>query len=153
MLALQAPARLSSAAELPPEPTREEYVEAAEPICQSNVHANRKIFKGAKGEVKRGELRKAAGHFFRAANAFNRAIRQLKALPRPPADKSKLGKWLGLLGKESTLVRKIGKALNAEKRHRAESLSVELNRNSNRANNSVLSFGFDYCRIESSRFG
>ena len=30
---------------------------------------------------------------------------------------------------------------------------MDLNRNSNLANNAVLGFGFDYCRIDPSRFG
>lgn len=143
----------SAGAALPAEPTREEYVDAAEPICKTNVKANKQIFKGAKAEVKRGELKKASSHFLKAANAFNRTIVQLAALPQPPADAAKLGTWLGLLRAERDLVRKIGKALAAERKPKAESLSVQLNRNSTKANNAVISFGFDYCRIEPSRFG
>jgi hypothetical protein len=150
VVALLAP---STGATLPAEPTRDEYVDAAEPICRTNVNANKRIFKGAKGEVKRGKLKKASVHFLKAANAFNRTITQLAALPQPPTDAAKLGTWLGLLRTERDFVRKIGKALAAEKKPKAESLSVALNRNSSKANNAVLSFGFDFCRLEPSRFG
>lgn len=132
---------------------REAYVEQAEPICKSNVLANKRIFKGAKGEVKRGELKKASTHFSRAATAFAKTIRQLDAIPKPPADAAKLTTWIGLLKDERDLIKKIGKALAAEKKGKAEAYSVDLNRNSSKANNAVLSFGFDYCRIEPSRFG
>ncbi len=143
----------AAAAALPAEPTRDQYVDAAEPICKSNVQANKRIFKGAEGKVKRGELKQASRHFLRAATAFNKTIRQLAVLPRPPADGAKLKKWLGLLRTERNIIRGIGRALAANKKRRAESRSLELNRNSSKANNSVLAFGFDYCRIEPSRFG
>jgi hypothetical protein len=131
----------------------EEYVERAEPICKRNVEANKRIFKGAKGEVKRGELKKASRHFLRASRAFGRTIRQLARVPRPSQSTAKLGKWLTALRKEKQTVQKIGRALAKGNKRRAESLSLELRRNSNRANNIVLGFGFDYCLIDSSRFG
>jgi len=77
----------------------------------------------------------------------------MEAEPQPPADVAKLGRWFGLLRDEKDYILRIGRALAAEKRGKAESISVQLNRNSTRANNAVLGFGFDYCRIEPSRFG
>jgi hypothetical protein len=131
---------------------RDEYVERAEPICKTNVLANRRIFKGAKTEVKDGELKRASTHFFRAAAAFAKTIQQLEAVPRPADDAARLARWFGLLRDEKVLIEKIGRALAAEQKHKASSYSVDLNRNSIRANNSVLDFGFNYCRIEPSRF-
>lgn len=136
-----------------PSQEREEYVAKAEPICKTNVLANKRIFKGAKAEVKNGELRRASTHFSRAATAFGKTIRQLASIPRPPADAARLEKWLGQLKDEKALIEKIGRALAAEDKRKAEKVSVELNRNTNQANNTVLLFGFEYCRIEQSRFG
>ncbi len=138
----------ASAAQL----TREEYVARVEPICKTNVDANEKIFKGAKEEVKAGELKKGSTHFLRAASALEKTIKQLRAVPQPPADAAKLAKWIGYLKAESALFTKIGKALAGGDKYKAQNLSVKLNRNSNLANNTVLAFGFDYCRIDSSRF-
>lgn len=132
---------------------RDAYVERLEPICKTNVLANKRIFKGAKEEVRAGELKKASTHFFRAATAFGKTIRQLEAVPKPPADEAKLNGWFDLLQIEKRLIEKIGRALKAGNKNQAQTYSVELNRNSSKANNSVLSFGFDYCRIEPSRFG
>lgn len=129
------------------------FVEAAEPICERNVLANKRIFAGAKEEVKEGKLKLASRHFFRAATAFGRTIRELAALPRPSADAARVARWLDILRDEKALVQKIGKALAAGQKRKAQSVAVELNRNSNKANNAVLAFGFDYCRIEPSRFG
>lgn len=142
-------APLASAEEI----SREEFVSRAEPICKTNVEANKRIFKGAKGEVKAGELKKASAHFSRAATAFAKTINQLEAVPQPTADAAKLDQWLGYLRDEKDFIQKIGVALAKEQRHKAESISVKLNRNSTRANNVVLGFGFDYCRIDPARFG
>jgi hypothetical protein len=141
-----------AAAEGEAESTRAEYVTRAEPICKANVLANKRIFKGAKAEVKAGELKRASTHFTRAATAFGSTIRQLAAIPPPPEDAARIGRWLALLRDERSLISRIGKALASGSKHRAESLSVDLNGNSTKANNAVLSFGFDYCRIEPSRF-
>ncbi len=134
-------------------PTPEEYTDLVEPVCKKNVIANKQIFRGTKGKVKRGELRKAARDFFRASRAFGRTIREIAAVPRPAGYETRLGRWLKLLRDERAIIQKIGQALAAGKRAKAESHSVELNRNTNKANNAVLSLGFDYCRLESSRFG
>jgi hypothetical protein len=139
---------LARAAEL----TREEYVARVEPICKRNTESNERIFAGAKEEVKSGQLKTASTHFSRAVVAFDKAIKQLRAVPIPPADEAKLEKWLGYLEVESQYLGRIGKALAAGQKGTAQTLSVRLNRNSNLANNSVLSFGFDYCRINPSRF-
>jgi len=132
--------------------TREEYVARAEPICKANTEANRRIFKGAKDEVKEGKLKRASTHFSRAKSALAKTVSQLDAIPKPTADEAKLDKWIGYLGQERDLLGKIAKALGREDKASAQQLSVRLNRNSNLANNTVLAFGFDYCRIDPSRF-
>lgn len=139
---------LAGAAEL----TRDEYVARVEPICKANTQANARIFKGAKEEVKAGELDKAAKRFKRAVTAFAKTIKQIQAVPQPVEDKAKLTKWIGYLKTEKSFLARIGNALAANDKYKAQSLSVRLNRNSNLANNTVLSFGFDYCRIDPSRF-
>lgn len=135
------------------EMTRDEYSARAEPICKTNVLANKRIFKGAKGEVKAGKLKQASTHFFRAATAFGKTIDQLQKVPQPPADEARLAKWLGLLRDEQKIIEKVGRALAGGDRHKAGSYSVDLNHNSTLANNTVLGFGFDYCRIDPARFG
>jgi hypothetical protein len=148
-VALAAAVPLAGAAEL----SREEYGARVEPICKRNVQANKRIFKGAKQQVKAGKLKPASKHFFRAARAFAKTIRQVAAVPQPSADEARLGKWLAYLRVEKNLIEKVGRALASNDKHRAESYSESLNHNSNKANNTVLGFGFDYCRIDSSRFG
>jgi hypothetical protein len=139
---------MASGAEL----SREEYVARVEPICKANTEANRRIFKGAKEEVKADRLKQASTHFTRATAAFDKTISQLEGVPQPSADAARLGKWTGYLEAESSLLGRIGKALAREDKAKAQTYSVRLNRNSNLANNTVLAFGFTYCKIDPSRF-
>jgi hypothetical protein len=141
-------ASVAGAAEL----SRDEYVGRVEPICKRNTEANRRIFAGAKEEVTGGKLKVAATHFGRAEAALDKTIKQLRAVPQPAADEAKLEKWLGYLEIEAGYLGKIGKALAAGNKAKAQTLSVQLNRNSNLANNAVLAFGFTYCKIDPSRF-
>jgi hypothetical protein len=141
---------LASAAETSTE--REEYVAKVEPICKANVRANQRIFSGVRQEVRAGKLKLASRHFFRAAHAFARTVRKLAAVPRPSADTARLARWFRILGSEKTILERIGRALAAENRYKAGSSLAELTRNSYEANNTVVSFGFHYCRIEPSRF-
>lgn len=139
---------LAAAAEV----TRDEYVRRVEPICKRNTEANKRIFAGAKEEVKAGKLKAAAARFDRAVVALDKTIRQLRAVPKPAADEARLDKWIGYLEVESDYLDRIGKALAKGEEGKAQTLTVRLNRNSNLANNTVLAFGFDYCKLDPSRF-
>jgi hypothetical protein len=145
-------AAVSTAAAIEAEPTREEYVAAAEPICKSNTEANSRILKGVKQQVQKDELVPAGKRFLRAATALGKTVNKIAALPKPSADKVKLDKWIGYLRNEKTLLGGIGQALKAKNKVRAQKLAVKLNDNNNTANNTVISFGFNHCRIESSKF-
>ena len=134
------------------EQTREGYVAQVEPICKSNTKANERILAGAEKKVKEGKLKVAAGQFTQASSAFGKAVKQIKAVPQPVADKAKLAKWLGYLEGETKLLSEIGRALKANQKSKAQTLSIKLTHNGNLANNTVLGFEFNYCLIDSSRF-
>ena len=148
VFAVALPASLATAAEI----SRDEYIARVEPICKKNVDANTRIFKGAKQEVKAGELKKGSKHFLRAATALGKTIKQIEAVPRPTQDEAMLKRWIGLLHSEQSYFQRIGKALASGNKYKAQSLSVKLNRNSNLANNAILALDFEYCRIDPSRF-
>ena len=134
------------------EVTRESYKEAVEPICRANTKANERILKGARGKVKAGKLKSAAGQFFRAATALRETVKELKAVPQPPADEAKLAKWLKTVDEEATLFQKTGKKLKAGDKNGALQMVIRLEHNANVANNQVLGFEFHYCRFEPSKF-
>lgn len=148
-IAVATSASLALAAE---EPTRTEYKAAVEPICKSNAEANEHILAGVRTKVRQGRLGAAGRQFMRAATALEKTLRQLKAVPKPPADAARLTEWLKRVGDEEALLRKIGKALIAKDRHKAETLLVKLYSGARVTNSLVLGFGFHYCRFEPSKY-
>ena len=110
------------------------------------------VLQGVEKKVKQGKLQVAAGQFTQASVAFGKAVKQLKAVPQPVADEAKLTKWLSYLDAETKYLSDIGKALKAGNKGKAQTLSVKLTHNGSLANNTVLSFEFNYCEIKSSRF-
>lgn len=147
-LALLAAVPAALAAETP----KDEYAAKVEPICKANTDANSRILKGVKEQVKSGKLVPAGKRFIRAAAALGTAVGKIAAVPQPSEDAPKLTKWIGYLKHEKTFLQKIGQALKAKDKFHAQKLAVELNKNNNQANNTVISFPFDECRIDSSRF-
>jgi hypothetical protein len=133
-------------------PTEAEYVEATEPICKSNTEANSRILTGVKQQVQAGQLVPAGKRFIRASSALGKTVSQIAQVPKPVEDAAKLTKWIGYLQQEKTYLLQIGQALKSKDKYRAQKLAVQLNRNNNKANNTVISIPFKECRIESSRF-
>jgi hypothetical protein len=132
--------------------TRDEYVARVEPICKSNAQANSRILKGVKDQVKHDKLVPAGKRFIQAASVLGTTVGKIAAVPQPSEDTAKLTKWIGYLQHERTFLQKIGKALKSKDKYHAQKLAVELNKNNNKANNTVISFDFHECRIDSSRF-
>lgn len=132
--------------------TRGEYVESVEPICKANAEANSRILAGVKGQVQHGDLVSAGKRFIRASSALGRAVREIAAVPRPAADNAKLTKWIGYLKAEKEYLQQIGRALKGKDKKKAYKLGLQLKENNRKANNTVISFGFHECRIESSQF-
>lgn len=133
-------------------PEQVEYAEGVEPICKANSEANSRILKGVKTQVQKDELVPAGKRFIRAAGALGKAVTQIDGVPRPVEYDAKLTKWIGYLKNEKTFLQKIGKALKSKDKYEAQKLAVDLNKNNNKANNTVISFPFKECRIDSSRF-
>lgn len=134
------------------EVSRDEYKEAAEPICKTSAKANERILAGVRKEVKQGKLKTAAAKFAKASKEQSRTLGQLQALPQPSADEARLGKWLGYLKIEAELFEQAGRKLKAGDKPGAEHVFAKLTPNANKANNQVLPFEFRYCRLEPQKF-
>ena len=132
--------------------TRGEYVERVEPICRSESLAHRNELKGVEGMVRRGDLGRAAPHVLRAAAALRAAIAQISPVPRPPADAARLGRWLAFARSGQDLLRQLGVALRKGDRGLAQRLARGLLKNTKRGNATVVTFDFDYCRVNPARF-
>jgi hypothetical protein len=134
------------------EVSRDEYKDAAEPICKSNTLANERILAAVPKEVKEGKLKPAAAKFAKAAAGQAKALRRLESLGRPAPDEARLAKWFSYLKIEAELFATAGKKLAAGDKAGAEHIVTKLTLNGNKANNEVLPFGFRYCRLETAKF-
>jgi hypothetical protein len=133
------------------EVSREVYKEAAEPVCKASAKANEQILAGVRTEVKKGQLKTAAVKFAKASKEQAQTLKELEALPRPSADEARLTKWFSYLKIEAELFATAGKKLNAGDKAGAEHVFTKLSVNINKANNEVLPFGFNYCRLNAAK--
>ena len=134
------------------EVSRDEYKEAAEPICKTSAKATEQILAPARRQVSKGQLKQAAAEFAKASRQQAQALRKLEALPRPVADEARLNRWFKYLGVEAKLFAVAGKKLKAGDKPRAERIISKLVHNVNRANVQVLPFSFRYCRLNAAKF-
>jgi hypothetical protein len=144
-------ALLLAASAFAAEVSRDEYKEAAEPICKSSVKANETILSKVKSEVKAGKLKPAAAAFAKASKEQAQVLKELEALPRPTADEARLAEWFKYLKIEAELFSAAGKKLKAGDKNGATTVFKKLTNNVNKANLQVLPFSFRYCRLDASK--
>jgi hypothetical protein len=147
MLFVAAPAPAAEA------PTRDEYVERLEAICKPDALATQRAMKGARGDIRSERLAAAAGKFARATTIFGSTVKEIAAVPRPPADTAKLGKWFTYLKRQESYLREITAELRRDHPIKAQRLTARFIHSGNLANNVVLAFGFNYCSFKFSRYG
>lgn len=141
---------LALAADL--EAERQAYKAQVEPICKQNREANERVLKGVKQNIKAGKLKLAGTQFAKGAAALKKARTQLAAVPKPAADSARLTKWLGYVKSEVELFEKVSKKLKAGDKHGAQRMALQLTSTVNKANNTVLAYEFNYCRVQTSQF-
>jgi hypothetical protein len=146
------PAASAYAAEVP---SRAEYVEQVEPICQTNTEANQRILKNVKAKARSKStkvVREAGVQFAQASAAFGAAEKKIAAVPRPPTDDARLLKWFKYLDIVKANLGKLGKALKADQKILAAHEQIRLERASNAANNVSFVFEFHSCHLTASNF-
>jgi uncharacterized membrane protein len=146
-VALSAP---SAAAEAPPE--RAEYVSRLETICKPGVEATQRAVRGVRSDIRAERLAVAAGKLGSAARIFDGTVGEITTVPRPAPDRPQLAKWFRYLRLQEAYLAKAAAALRAERVVQYQHNAVRFVHNGNLANDVVISFGFDYCRFQFSRF-
>jgi hypothetical protein len=134
-------------------PNRGEYVDRLEAICKPDALATQRVMKGARADIKAERLTPAAAKFTQATSIFGGTVKQIAAVPRPPADAAKLGKWFTYLKLQESYLQQITVQLRQEHAIQAQRLTARFIHNGNLANNVVLAFGFNYCSFKFSRYG
>jgi hypothetical protein len=134
------------------EEERQTYKTQVEPICKQNREANERVLKGVKQNIRNGKLKLAGTQFAKGAAALKKARTQLAAVPKPAADSARLTKWLDLVKTEVELFEKVSKKLKAGDKRGAQRMALQLTTTVNKANNTVLAYEFNYCRVQTSQF-
>ena len=146
---------LAASAQAEEAPSRAEYVEQVDPICQTNTEANQRILKNVKLKARSKSpqtVKEAGAQFIHASSAFGAAETKIAAVPRPMADDARLLKWFKYLDIVKTDLRKLGVALKEGKKILAAHEQIRVERASNAANNVSFTFGFQYCHLSKSTF-
>jgi hypothetical protein len=149
LLALSVAVAVAAAAE---EPTRTEYVSRLEQICKPGSDATERAVHGVRADVRAERFAVAAGKFARGERIFAKTVGSISTVPRPAADAATLKRWFAALGKEKVYLGQIVKTLRANDVAGFERVSANFIHEGNRANNAVVSFGFNYCDFKPTRF-
>jgi hypothetical protein len=149
LLALSVAVAASRAAE---EASRAEYVSQLERICKPGSERTQRAVRGVRADVRAERLKLAGMKFADARRIFAGTVRSISVVPRPAADRATLSRWFAALGKEKLYLGQMVKTLRAENVARFQRVSARFIHEGNRANNAVVSFGFNYCAFKPSRF-
>jgi hypothetical protein len=148
-LALAVPAvALSATAEL----TRPEYVAQLEKICKPGSEATERAVRGMRSDIRSERLQLAASKFSKARRIFAGTVSSISKVPRPVADRARLARWFAALERETLYLGRSAAALRAEDIPRFQRVSGRFFQEGSKANNVVVSFGFNYCNFKSSRY-
>jgi hypothetical protein len=135
-----------------PEPTRSEYVTRLEQVCKPGSEGTQRAVRGFRADIRSERLRAAGAKLAKAKRIFAHTVRSISAVPRPGADRATLTRWFAALGRETLHLGKTVAALRAEDVARFQRESADFIHEGNKANNIVVSFGFNYCAFKPSRF-
>jgi hypothetical protein len=134
------------------EATRPEYVAQLERICKPGSEATQRAVRGMQSDIRSERLQLAASKFTKAKRIFDGTISKITTVPRPAADRATLSRWFATLGRESDYLGQSAVALRAEEIARFQRVSGQFFQQGSKANNTVVSFGFNYCNFKSSRY-
>jgi hypothetical protein len=143
---------LASTAFAAEDPTRAGYVARLERICKPGSEATQRAVRGVRADVHTERLRLAGSKFAKAKRIFARTVSAIATVPRPGADRATLDRWFAALGREKVFLGRTASALRAEDVARFQRVSADFIHEGNKANNVVVSFGFNYCNFKSSRY-
>jgi hypothetical protein len=135
------------------EPSRTEYVQTLEAICKPDAEATQKAMAGARSDLQHERTKVAAAKFTKATSIFGGTVKKIAAVPRPPADATKLGTWFTYLNRQEDYLKQITADLRSGKAIQAQRLTARFIHSGNLANNVVIAFGFNYCSFKFSRYG
>jgi hypothetical protein len=132
--------------------TRPEYVAQLEEICKPGSEATQRAVRGTRADVRSERLEIAAIKVAKARRIFASTVGAISKIPRPTADGATLARWFRALSREVVALERTAEALRADDVARFQRVWADFIHAGNKANNVVVSFGFNYCNFKPSRF-
>lgn len=148
LLVLVSAGAVSAAEEL----TRDEYVARLEGICKPGSDATARAVRGVRADIRHERLAVAGRKFAKARRIFAGTVRSISVVPRPVSDRPTLKRWFSALDREELYLGQMVGTLRADDVAGFQRVSARFIREGNKANNAVVSFGFDYCSFKPTRF-
>jgi len=145
-------AAAASASAQATEPSRAEYVAQLERLCKPGSEATQRAVRGFRADVRSERLRLAGAKLAKAQRIFAGTVSSISRVSRPEADRATLARWFTALQRETIYLGRTVAALRAEDVARFQRVSADFIHEGNKANNVVVSFGFNYCAFKPSRF-
>jgi len=133
-------------------PTRAKYVTELERICKPGSDATERAVQGVRADVRAERLSLAGSKFARAKSIFGGTVRSIATVPRPEADRATLSRWFEALAREEFYLGQMVRTLKTSNVPGFQRVSARFIHEGNRANNAVVSFGFNYCSFKPTRF-
>ncbi len=143
---------LSTSAQAGAEVSRPEYVAQLERICKPDSEATQRAVRGTRADVRSERFRRAAAKVAEAQRIFTGTVRSISRVPRPAEDRDTLARWFSALEREAAALGRIATSLRGEDIARFQRVWAEFIHEGNKANNVVVSFGFNHCAFKPSRF-
>jgi hypothetical protein len=131
---------------------RAEYVVRLEKICKPDSEATRRAVRGTRSDVRSERFRRAAAKVAKAQRIFAGTVRAISRVPRPVADRATLARWFAALKREAGALGRTAASLRNEDVARFQRVWADFIHEANKANNVVISFGFNHCAFKPSRF-
>jgi hypothetical protein len=148
LLALTLTTVVSAAMEV----SRSEYVARLEQICKPGSEATQRAVRGTRADVRSEQFRRAAAKVSKASRIFSDTVSSISPVHRPTADSATLARWFAALAREEAALGRTAASLRAEDVARFQRVWADFIHEGNKANNVVVSFGFNYCAFKPSRF-
>jgi hypothetical protein len=127
------------------QPTRDQYIAQADPICAATNQAAARALRGVFSDLRHLRWVKAAGKFQRAGALFSGGTEQIAALEPPVADSSLIATWVASLRAQVRIVNHVVLALASFDVGRVYKLFKRLERASSRSGAIVEGYGFQAC--------
>jgi hypothetical protein len=136
---------LVSATAAQAQPTRDQYVAQADPICAGSMRAEARALSGLASDLKKGRLKRAGAKFRAAGSAISTGIDELAALQAPPEDGALISSWLTSLRSEIPIINRFARSVIKGQARKVGKLYKQLKASVATSEGIVRSYGFTVC--------